>query len=280
MVSHLSARERDGRVFVIGDLHGEHNALMSALQAVSFDFDKDRVVFTGDLHDRGIWSAKCLDLLQEPWVCSTLGNHELMMLMAIDKTGEISCGKDDLEIWLSNGGEWALDALPQARARWRELLLERVPLYWIVERRDGKKVLVCHAEPDEAEIGNVITVKNRMLQIQTLKANPALWGRRILSIAGRNDLVPHLKDQLLLPVEGVFFSVHGHTRVNTATWIMNRLFIDTGAVTDNRLTLVDVDQVIPGLAAGITAWDIFLGTMNPKASVPFLSASQSTQPAK
>jgi len=48
LVRYLPARERDGRVFVIGDLHGEYNTLMSALQAVGFDFDRDRVVFAGD----------------------------------------------------------------------------------------------------------------------------------------------------------------------------------------------------------------------------------------
>lgn len=280
LVRYLPARERGGRVFVIGDLHGEYNTLMSALQAVGFDFDIDRVVFAGDLHDRGNRSAECLDLLQEPWVCSALGNHELMLLMAIDEGGEIASAKEDLELWMANGGEWALNAPPQARARWRKLLLERVPLYWIVERRDGKKVLVCHAEPEASEIENVISGKNRMIPIRTLDGNPVLWGRRTLSIAGRDDLAPHLKEQLLLPVDGVLFSVHGHTCVSTATWVMNRLFIDTGAVLANRLTLVDTDQVIPGRATGISAWDVFSETMQHNLSQPFQPVNQTSQPAK
>lgn len=280
LVRYLPARERGGRVFVIGDLHGELNALMSALQAIDFDFDRDKVIFTGDLHDRGNQSAECLDLLQEPWASSTLGNHELMLLMAIDKEGEIDRAKSDLDLWMANGGEWALDAPPQTRARWRKRVFECVPQYWIVERRDGKKLLVCHAEPEMVEIENVIAIKNRMIQIQTLKGNPALWGRRTLSIAERSDLAPYIKDQLLLPVDGVYFSVHGHTCVNTASWIMNRLFIDTGAVLANRLTLVDIDQIIPGQTTGISAWDIYSGTMQHNASVQLHSVNQSLQPEK
>jgi len=275
LVRYLPARARNGRLFVIGDLHGEYNVLMVALQAVDFDFEKDRVIFTGDLHDRGGFSAKCLDMLQEPWADSVLGNHELMMLMAIDGEGELACGRENLELWIANGGEWALDVTSQARSRWRKLILENAPLYWVVERRDGKKVLICHAEPVAAELCSVIKGKNRKILMRSLNDHQALWGRRTLSIAGRDSLDPQLKDQLLLPVDEVYFSVHGHTRVSTATWVMNRLFVDTGAVLDNRLTLVDTDQAAPGRAAGITAWDLSSGTMHQSASVSFSSAIQS-----
>lgn len=261
LVRYLPADDRKGRVFIAGDLHGEFDTLISALHGVSFDFERDRVLFVGDLHDRGKHSAQCLDLLRKPWAGAVLGNHELMLLMAVDETGAITGAKEALEIWMANGGEWALDAPPQARAGWRQLLLENVPLYWIIERRDGELLLVCHAEPVAEEVDEVIAARSRRVALRALNNSPVLWGRRILHTAARDDLAPSIKDQLLPSVAGAYCSLHGHTCVRTATWVKNRLFLDTGAVLGNRLTIADADLIAPGLARGIYFWDIGSGKL-------------------
>jgi serine/threonine protein phosphatase 1 len=257
LVRYLSISERKGRVFAVGDLHGEFYALMMALHAVEFDFKKDRVLFVGDIHDRGRSSEKCLELLREPWADSVLGNHELMMLESVDSDGSIMGGGNSLvEMWMANGGEWALEAPKQNRAEWRRLVLDTVPLNWVVERRDGRKVLVCHAEPDPALLADVVTLKNRPIPIRELRGSLTIWGRRILRIAGDGELSRYQKQPLLHPVEGVLFSVHGHTQLKMASWVNNQLFADTGAVFGNSLTLVDLDHAIPGRPNRIYAWDI------------------------
>jgi len=159
-------------------------------------------------------------------------------------------------MWMANGGEWALEAPKLDRAEWRRLLLDTVPLNWVVERRDGRKVLVCHAEADPVLLADVVTLKNRPIPIRELRGSPTVWGRRILRIAGDGELSQYQKQQLLHPVEGVLFSVHGHTQLKMAGWVNNQLFADTGAVFGNLLTLVDVDHAIPGRPNRIYAWDI------------------------
>ncbi len=241
----------------MGDLHGEYYALMMALHAVEFDFKKDRVLFAGDIHDRGRSSEKCLELLSEPWADSVLGNHELMMLGSVDSDGSlIDGGTSMIEAWMVNGGEWALTVPEQSRAAWRRLIFDTVPLNWVVERRDGRKVLVCHAEPDPVLLADVIAFKNRPMPVRELYDSVTIWGRRILRIAGDRTVPLDQKQQVLHPVDGVLFSVHGHTQLKMASWVNNQLFADTGAVFGNSLTLVDLDHVIPGRPNRIYAWDI------------------------
>lgn len=257
LVHHLSNSERKGRIFAVGDLHGEYDALMQALRALAFDFGKDRVLLVGDIHDRGRNSEKCLDLLREPWADSVLGNHELMLLESIDEDGALmGSGCSAVEMWMANGGEWALGAPQHNRADWRRLVLDSVPLNWVVERKDGRKVVVCHAEPDPDWLADVVALKNRPIPVSQLRGAITVWGRRILRTAGDDEMPRQQKQHLLSHVEGVLFSVHGHTQIKTAGWVNNLLFVDTGAVFGNRLTLVDLDHAIPGRSNGIYAWDI------------------------
>ena len=256
LVRYLSISERKGRIFAVGDLHGEFHTLMQALHALKFDFGKDRVLLVGDIHDRGRSSEKCLDLLRETWVDSVVGNHESMLLESVNEDGSLKKGADSaLEMWLANGGEWALEAPPKSLAQWRRLVLDKLPLNWVVERRDGRKSLVCHAEPDPDWHGDVTTLVNRSIPVSRLRGSLTLWGRGILRISRDDGMSREQKLQLLRPLSDFLFSVHGHTQLKTAGWVNNQLFADTGAVFGNSLTLVDLDHVIPGRSNGIYAWD-------------------------
>ena len=65
-----------GNDFVVGDLHGCYDELQALLSFVQFDPQYDRVIATGDLIHRGLHSEKCLELLDEKWFYSVLGNHD------------------------------------------------------------------------------------------------------------------------------------------------------------------------------------------------------------
>ncbi len=257
LVRGLPFAERKGRLILVGDLHGEFHALMAALHAINFDFEKDLVMLAGDIHDRGPNSPNCLDLLQESWLLSIIGNHEWMLLSVVRENGEINTRKEaGLDTFIANGGEWILDKPAKDRSRWRQLLLDRVPLYWMLERKDKHKVMVCHAEPSIGYLADVIKVNNRKINILSLHDDSTIWGRNLLYNAARDYLSPEIKKQLLPSVDGVLFAVHGHSYVKTAAWVNNQLFIDSGAALGKKLTLVDMDHVIPGMCNGIYAWNI------------------------
>ena len=85
-----------GAVDVIGDVHGEIDALQALLAHLGYAVDGShpagrRVVFVGDLCDRGPDSPAVLDLAMN-WVGAgraqcVLGNHELNVLLGAPKHG-------------------------------------------------------------------------------------------------------------------------------------------------------------------------------------------------
>lgn len=63
-------------MFIIGDVHGCFETLTSLLNKID---QNEKIVFVGDLIDRGLESAKVLNLIIEKQFDVVLGNHEFMM---------------------------------------------------------------------------------------------------------------------------------------------------------------------------------------------------------
>jgi serine/threonine protein phosphatase 1 len=88
------------RRLVIGDVHGHYDGLMGLLQDVRAT-PADRLYFLGDLIDRGPKSASVVKFVRENKYPCLLGNHEVMMLRAVNG-GEPD--NDALQIWVNAGG--------------------------------------------------------------------------------------------------------------------------------------------------------------------------------
>ena len=80
----------DGPLDIVGDIHGEIDALELLLERLGYDAngnsgDKRHLVFLGDLVDRGPDSPavvdKVVDLVDRGVAQCTLGNHELLLLL-------------------------------------------------------------------------------------------------------------------------------------------------------------------------------------------------------
>ena len=73
------------RIFAIGDIHGQHEKLVTLMERLPFDPDEDLLVFIGDYINRGPQSREVIDFLLEirETVRSTvflMGNHEYALL--------------------------------------------------------------------------------------------------------------------------------------------------------------------------------------------------------
>ncbi len=68
-----------GRLIAIGDVHGCHLELAELIARLELTRD-DRLVFLGDLVNRGPDSCKVLDLVRANRAIALLGNHELRLL--------------------------------------------------------------------------------------------------------------------------------------------------------------------------------------------------------
>jgi len=203
---------KDGRDFVVGDLHGCYDLFDSKLKEINFDKTKDRMFSVGDLIDRGDQNLQCLALIGQPWFHAVRGNHEDMMIDAV-------VDRYNTNLWYMNGGDWSYDVAPdelEALAVW----LQELPLAITVETKDGK-VGICHAQPPSTDWSDTIDPDKRSEQIM-------IWGRTWIADTSMSD------------VKGVVKTYHGHTPVKMPVTIGNVNFIDTGAVFVGNLTVVQL----------------------------------------
>ena len=92
----------------IGDIHGEIRLLNRLLENI-LKFKPERIVFVGDYIDRGPHAKEVIDRIlgMEVPVSCLLGNHEMLMLNAIEDLGY---GMNPIELWYYNGGEATLQS--------------------------------------------------------------------------------------------------------------------------------------------------------------------------
>jgi len=115
----------------------------------------DRLVFLGDYVDRGMQGPSVIDLVQEvkndfpSQVITLLGNHELMLIDAINGNAEPS----EYNLWMSTGGEETLIAYLQRAGSEIEnpYLVNRFSLSRFIpqEHIDFLNSLVVYYETDE-----------------------------------------------------------------------------------------------------------------------------------
>lgn len=198
-----------GRIFVVGDLHGMAHSLRRLLERAEFDEDRDVLWSLGDLIDRGPYSEDCINLLTEPWFNAIRGNHEQLMLDAIESdTG--------LYFWLDNGGDWAFGS------DWDSVeVTERISaLPWAAELETaaGRYGLV-HA--DVARDTSWSAFVDDLIQNRESARETALWSRISASSSSRGVKASE--------VDGIDKVLVGHTIMEKARFWGNRVFLDTGA---------------------------------------------------
>jgi len=209
-----------GRDYVMGDLHGEYDKMFEFLDDMGFDFEKDRLFSVGDIIDRGEKSLECLKLIREPWFHAVQGNHEDMML------NSVLDGMDG-EMWLANGGMWAVDVLPDTL--W-ELCNEvrELPYAMTVKTANGK-VGICHAEPPTRRWSDV--------EHPTIyDVNVMLWSRKLAKMARSTGQSRH--NIIVAGVDNVYC---GHSVFKEVTRLGNIIFLDTGSGFDfGRLSIMEI----------------------------------------
>lgn len=96
--------------YVISDLHGQYKMFQRLLEKAAFS-DADQLYMLGDAIDRGPDGIKILQhVMDSPNMYFLLGNHEVMMLNAVELNGRAPAFADDLPgrkaaLWYySNGG--------------------------------------------------------------------------------------------------------------------------------------------------------------------------------
>lgn len=205
---------RDGRDFVVGDLHGCVDALRYLLRVITFDPARDRLFSVGDLVDRGEHSELALALLDKPWFFAVLGNHEDMLCAVAD-------GRLRRQSWYGIGGLWAAQLSDERLHHYAEIL-RGLPLARVIG--SGKERFnVLHGEffgtDAELDAGNFSAETRQQL----------LWGRELA--LGNGD--PQRQ-------RGLSLTYCGHTPMRDIKQVGSQVFIDTGAFgPEGKLTIVE-----------------------------------------
>ena len=201
-------------IWLMGDLHGCYESLLSRLKSLKFDPYKDVLISVGDLIDRGPDSFRCLELLQERWFFAIRGNHEQMAMDALDS--------HQLTLWQLNGGEWFGRCTKEERETVLRLLDECHHLPYIIEITAHEAThVVAHADYPAAHYH----------WQKELDWHRVLWDRQRLSdhLAGHHTVL-----------NGADHFWFGHTPLKQRYDAGNQHYIDTGAVFGGELTLVQL----------------------------------------
>lgn len=245
MKHQIIEQNRRGRDFFIGDIHGHKAKFARALASVEFNPEQgDRLFYVGDLIDRGNDNLQILGKqLHWDYFYSTIGNHELMLMDAFEKspisTPYTFDGFTHSNLHIKNNGRW----FARLRQSTRDHVYQQVsglPVTMEVKTAWGDIGLV-HAEVPLGFTSWPSFVE--AVQTSPRVFEQALWGRDIMRIAHEYDArALDYPDTINLPINGVDVVVHGHTLVKKPKLIGNRLYIDTGLET-GELTILSAEQI-------------------------------------
>jgi serine/threonine protein phosphatase 1 len=206
----------DGRkykkIFVVGDLHGCHDKLITALFLSGFNHETDLVISVGDLIDRGEQSIECLLLLDEPWFTSVRGNHEQMAIDGI-KHAEHAVN------WMNNGGHWYFKLDESQKKEADRLINKSSELPFVIEVTvNKKKYVIAHADYpcNEYRFGKSIDV------------DKVIWSRE------------RIENEDQTTIKNAYLFIFGHTPVDKQKLLGNRMYIDAGAVFGGNLTVIRI----------------------------------------
>lgn len=214
-----------GSDYIIGDIHGQYNKLMSQLDSVNFNFNQDRLFCVGDLIDRGSDSVKVVQLLNENWFFSTMGNHEHLMLLSF-----VDMDFDILEQWNEEQNKWVFNLKPNI---YKEILylIKTLPLHISLENKKGCHIGICHAEPviDDWNLLYDKCIKLNKDQIfQTLESR------------GLRLYLKNRKNKVIKNIDHIFM---GHSPISEVEIYDQFNYIDTGSFFENDFTIINIDKL-------------------------------------
>lgn len=224
----VSATVPEGeRIYAVGDIHGRHDLLTDLLAQISAD-DRDRgpaatrIIFLGDLVDRGPESAQVVDTLlrlkrDRPDTRFLLGNHEEVFLQAL--AGD----EPALKFFTRIGGRETILSYGISPSRYTTLS------YAELQRELGALVPVEHVE-FLSSFEDMVIAGDYAFVHAGIRPGKALPEQKVKDLRW-------IRDEFL-NFNGSFEKVvvHGHTITEQAELLPHRIGLDTGAYASGKLT--------------------------------------------
>ena len=194
--------------YIIGDVHGEYQTLLALVAKLPKDA---KLIFVGDLIDRGLQSREVVKFIRENGYQTVMGNHEVFMIKYGEEFTRYILADVDVDInkrWNKNGGAETLlsyglleinqdgdykiikdkKAIEQLKEdiEW----MKKLPFYIELDTTypSGKKVVISHSN-----ISKVWSIRDNK-EYRKLFISTVLWGRN-------NETLDEIN----------IFNIYGHT---------------------------------------------------------------------
>jgi serine/threonine protein phosphatase 1 len=218
------------RIFAVGDIHGCHAQLVTLLNRLPLNKERDTIIFLGDYINRGPDTKKVLDTLVEiqhayAHPVFLKGNHE-QALLAYAETGDV-----DIVPFLRVMGVEATAASYGARVR----NLQNLACFPPAHQAFLKNLQFCHIVGDflftHADITDeqvLAAASGQPLTKPDLRLEAELLSSRRLAEQKK-------------AIDGITI-IFGHSPFQFPLVLPDRICIDTGAVYGNVLTAVELPR--------------------------------------
>lgn len=224
-----------GKVFVVGDLHGNYRGLLQCLEKSNFDKENDTLIQLGDVADGWSEVPECVDeLLSIKNLISIRGNHDVWTYDWF-KTGAAPL------IWTQQGGQATINAY----VRTGKLVDENHRAFWNNQQDwyiDDKNRLFIHAGWDYMHPGSWEQQASLRVNAGSI-ARECHWDRFLIQGARSAFGLKNRPDGKFNPLEQFHEIYIGHTADNTGPRQYGNLWnLDTGSGWSGKLTIMDIDS--------------------------------------
>lgn len=221
-------KNKIGKDYIVGDIHGCFSKLSSHLDSIGFNRGIDRLFSVGDLVDRGPECELVLQWLDFPWFHPVKGNHD-----------DYVCRYDTCDIgnWLINGGIW-FQALTQYEQKHFQDYFMTLPIAIELETSQGN-IGILHADCVFSDWNDLINELNNPQSNKRFKevSNSCMWSRKRYE----NRMFEQSN------VSGIRAVICGHTPIEKPEWVGNVFHIDTAGWHPNGygFTVIDAETLQP-----------------------------------
>jgi len=187
--------------YVIGDVHGMYDTLLALLEKIPKDA---KVIFVGDLIDRGKDSAKVIKLVRDSGYKVVLGNHEDTLIRFFNdfKAGmSIDELKHKWKLWIySNGGIDTLNSynfFSQEESSLKTLeddilWLQNLPLYLKLDAKHKSNLPVVISHSNITNVWHLRDDKSRFKEFKdtTIRGRDLIYNKKskIVNIIGHTPI--------------------------------------------------------------------------------------------
>ncbi|MDI3326529.1 metallophosphoesterase, partial [Pontibacterium granulatum] len=192
----------------------------AAILGEVYNYSHDRLICVGDLIDRGPEVIECLNLLNQSWFHSTLGNHELMF-QAAQHNDSVK------HLHMANGGEWVDDYSEPVLQLLSDLITRAMPLTITAQIDHSRQIGVVHSTALD-------TWKETTLIRDDAGIEYVVWNFAHASKAKMGQAIDHICD--------IDVVVSGHLAVKQIIIGGNQIWIDTQRKS-GRFTILSAGQL-------------------------------------